>query len=277
MRIIYQTSPTEVVQLNTEGLRERFLMQDLMQAGKVNLVYTHYDRAIIGGVLPVGPEPLLLPVPDELKSAYFLERREIGIINVGANGMVTADGETYRLQKLECLYLGRGTREVSFSAEDPGEPPCFFLMSVPAHHAYPCRMMTKDEAAPVKLGDISTSNKRTIYKYIHEDGIQSCQLVMGLTVLETGSVWNSVPPHTHTRRMETYFYFDVDPTHRVMHFMGEPRETRHIVVADREAVVSPPWSMHFGVGTSGYGFIWAMAGENKAFTDMDAASIAGLR
>jgi 4-deoxy-L-threo-5-hexosulose-uronate ketol-isomerase len=263
--------------MNTRQLREHFLAQDLMQAGSVNLLYTHYDRAIIGGAVPTGEAPLSLPNPGELKADFFLQRREIGIINVGGNGKVTADGNVFALEKFECAYLGMGTQAVSFTSDDAGHPAAFFLMSVPAHHTYPNRMMTKAEAAPVALGDIATSNKRTIYKYIHGDGIRSCQLMLGLTVLESGSVWNSVPPHTHTRRMEVYFYFDIPSGHRVMHFMGEPQETRHIVVADREAVVSPPWSMHFGAGTSNYGFIWGMAGENMVFTDMDAVDIPSIR
>jgi 4-deoxy-L-threo-5-hexosulose-uronate ketol-isomerase len=182
----------------------------------------------------------------------------------------------YELEKLDCIYLGKGTQSVQFSSVNPSEPAHFYLLSVPAHHAYPNTKMTKTEAAPVNMGDTSTSNKRTIYKYIHNDGIQSCQLVMGLTILSEGSVWNSVPPHTHTRRMEAYFYFDVAAEHRVMHFMGQPQETRHLIVANHEAVLSAPWSMHFGCGTANYGFIWGMAGENKEFTDMDPAPIATL-
>ena len=201
----------------------------------------------------------------------------MGIINVGGKGTVYADGIAYEIEKLECVYLTKGTLEVNFSSFSEKDPALFYLLSVPAHHSYGNRKMTKAEASPVNLGDISTSNKRTIYKYIHNDGIQSCQLVMGLTTLEEGSVWNSVPPHTHTRRMEAYFYFDLDAAQRVMHFMGEPQETRHLVMANNEAVLSAPWSMHFGVGTANYGFIWGMAGENKEFTDMDQVPVATIK
>ncbi len=276
MQIRFQNSPKETSEMNTQQLRDNFLVPGLMQPGTIQLVYSHYDRLIIGGVVPTGAA-IGLPNEDELKATYFLERREMGIINVGGKGTITADGVAYEIDKLECVYLGKGTQDVSFSSSEADAPAHFYLLSLPAHHTYPNRMMTKAEAAPVNLGDISTSNKRTIYKYIHNDGIQSCQLVMGLTALEPGSVWNSVPPHTHTRRMEAYFYFDVDAANRVMHFMGEPQETRHLVIANNEAAISAPWSMHFGVGTASYGFIWGMAGENKEFTDMDPQPIASLK
>ncbi len=262
--------------MNTEQLRENFLVQNLMQDDTVQLVYSHYDRMIIGGAKPLH-KTIPLPLHDELKAGYFLERREMGIINVGAKGLVTADGKKYELEKLECLYLGKGTKKVSFAAAGKKDPAVFYLLSAPAHHKYASRKMTKEKASPVHLGDSATSNKRTIYKYIHPDGIKSCQLVMGLTVLEEGSVWNSVPPHTHTRRMEVYFYFDVPDLHRVFHFMGQPQETRHLVMTNHEAVISAPWSMHFGCGTSNYGFIWGMAGENQTFTDMDPAPIKDLK
>lgn len=276
MEIRFQNSPKETATMSTKELRENFLVQELTQADVLKLVYSHYDRVIIGGVKPVSKK-IELPNEPELKANFFLERREIGIINVGGKGTVEADGVKYEIEKLEAVYLGKGTKEVRFSSSNANDPASFFLISTPAHHAYPNASCTKAQAAPVNLGDISTSNKRTIYKYIHNDGIQSCQLVMGLTVLEPGSVWNSVPPHTHTRRMEVYFYFDVAEAHRVFHIMGEPQETRHLVMANHEAVISAPWSMHFGTGTSNYGFIWAMAGENKEFTDMDPAPIATLK
>jgi 4-deoxy-L-threo-5-hexosulose-uronate ketol-isomerase len=262
--------------MNTQALRENFLVQHLMQPGKIELVYSHYDRLIIGGAVPT-TAAIFLPNEEELKANFFLERREMGIINVGGKGTVTADGVSFEIDKLECVYLGKGTKEVSFTSNAADAPAQFYILSLPAHHTYPSSMMTRAEASPVNLGDISTSNKRTIYKYIHNDGIQSCQLVMGLTTLETGSVWNSVPPHTHTRRMEAYFYFDVDAAQRVFHFMGEPQETRHLVVANHEAAISAPWSMHFGVGTGSYGFIWGMGGENKEFTDMDPVPVATIK
>ncbi len=276
MQVRFQNSPKETGTMNTQQLRDNFLVQNLMQAGKIELVYSHFDRLIIGGAVPT-TDAIALPNEDELKAAFFLERREMGIINIGGKGTVIADGENYEIDKLECVYLGKGTKDVHFSSADAANPAYFYILSLPAHHTYPNKKMTKDEAAPVNLGDIATSNKRTIYKYIHNAGIESCQLVMGLTVLEEGSVWNSVPPHTHTRRMEAYFYFDLNEAHRVMHFMGEPQETRHLVIANHEAAISAPWSMHFGVGTANYGFIWGMAGENKEFTDMDQVAIAALK
>jgi len=262
--------------MNTAELRSNFLIQQLMISGEINLVYSHYDRMIVGGVMPSNKN-IDLSNEAELKAEFFLERRELGIINIGGKGKVITDGVEYVVEKLECLYVCKGTEKVSFSSIDAKDPAMFYLLSAPAHHVYPTTKISKEQAAPVILGDFSTSNKRTIYKYIHNDGIQSCQLVMGVTILEEGCVWNSVPPHTHTRRMEAYFYFDLNEAHRVMHFMGEPQETRHIVIANNEAILSAPWSMHFGVGTSNYGFIWGMAGENKEFTDMDPVAIATIQ
>jgi len=276
MQIRFQNSPKETSQMNTEQLRENFLVQGLMQPGTVQLVYSHYDRVIIGGIVPVSAG-IALPNEEELKAVYVLDRREMGIINVGGAGTVSAGGKDYALDNMDCLYLGRGTTDVKFKSNSKKEPAYFYLISTPAHHSYPNKLMKKEKASPVHLGDLSTSNKRTIYKYIHQEGIKSCQLVMGLTLLEPGCVWNSVPPHTHTRRMEVYFYFNLDEAHRVMHFMGEPQETRHLVVANREAAISAPWSMHFGCGTSNYGFIWAMAGENQAFADMDQVPVAAIK
>lgn len=275
MDIRFSSSPAEVKGMDTAALRNNFLIGKLMKQDEVTLTYTHYDRLIIGGIAATH-KTTALPVDAELRADYFLERRELGIINVGGKGTVIADGISYELDKLDALYLGKGTKEVAFQAATVGEPAYFYLMLAAAHHTYPNRKMTKDEASPVHLGEVATSNKRTIYKYIHLDGIQSCQLVMGLTTLEDGSVWNSVPPHTHTRRTEVYFYFDVPQEHRVFHYMGEPTETRHLVMANHEAAISPPWSVHFGSGTANYGFIWAMAGENLVFSDMDPAPVASL-
>ena len=276
MEIRFQSSPKEVKSMCTEELRANFLVQQLMQPGEIKLVYSHYDRVIVGGAKPAAKQ-IELPNEPELRADFFLQRREMGIINVGGSGTVEADGEKYELNKLDALYLGQGTKSVKFSSKSADDRASFFLMSAPAHHSYPNRKMTKDEASPVNLGETATANKRTIYKYIHQDGIKSCQLVMGLTVLSDGSVWNSVPPHTHTRRMEVYFYFDVPDQQRIFHLMGEPQETRHIVMANHEAVISPPWSVHCGPGTTNYGFIWAMAGENYTFTDMDPVAIADMR
>lgn len=276
MEIRFQNSPAETRTMDTEALRKNFLCESLYVDDSVQYVYSHYDRAIVGGAKPVNATVALENHP-ELRSEYFLERRELGIINVGGKGTVTADGVSYELEKLSCLYLGKGIADVLFASADAQTPAVYFLMSVPAHHAYPARLMHKEEASPVHLGDPLTSNKRTIYKYIHLDGIRSCQLVMGLTVLADGSVWNSVPPHTHTRRMEVYFYFDVPEAQRIFHFMGEPKQTRNLILANHQAVISAPWSVHFGCGTSNYAFIWAMAGENQLFTDMDPEPITGLR
>ena len=276
MEIRFQNSPKETSQMNTAELRSNFLCESLMQDDAINYVYSHYDRVIIGGIKPLGKSVALANHP-ELRAEYFLERRELGVINVGGKGSVAADGVVFEVDKLGCVYLGKGTKEVSFTSADPENPAAFFMLSTPAHHQYPNVHMQKEEASPVNLGAAETSNVRTIYKYIHLDGIKSCQLVMGLTVLKDGSVWNSVPPHTHTRRMEVYFYFDVPEGQRVFHFMGEPRETRHLIMANHQAVISAPWSVHFGSGTSNYAFIWGMAGENQLFTDMDPEPIAGLK
>ncbi|RYY31499.1 MAG: 5-dehydro-4-deoxy-D-glucuronate isomerase [Chitinophagaceae bacterium] len=276
MEIRFQNSPAEVAMMDTDELRENFLSDDLVQEGSIRFLYSHYDRVIIGGASPAG-EPLSLENDPELRADFFMQRRELGIINVGGNGSVSVDGTRYELSKLEALYAGMGVRDVQFNSSDPANPAIFFLMSAPAHQSYPTRKMGKEEASPAHMGDLETANKRTIYKYIHADGIKSCQLVMGLTVLEKGSVWNTMPAHTHTRRMEAYFYFDVPDQHRVFHFMGEPAQTRHMLVANNNAILSPPWSIHSGCGTSNYSFIWGMAGENYSFTDMDAVPIPDIR
>jgi 4-deoxy-L-threo-5-hexosulose-uronate ketol-isomerase len=276
MEIRFGHSPKEVREMTTEELRAAFLTEPLMEADGVRLVYTHYDRVIVGGVQPV-ERRLALDVHGELKADFFLQRREMGIINVGGRGKVYAGNAEYALDKLDCLYIGRGVKRVEFESLHPGHPAAFYLLSAPAHADYPVRLMPGQDASPVEVGSATTANARTIYKYIHAEGIQSCQLVMGLTILKSGSVWNTMPAHTHTRRMEAYFYFDVPEQQRVFHFMGEPQETRHLLVADGQAVISPPWSIHSGCGTSNYAFIWGMAGENYTYTDMDAVAIADLR
>lgn len=276
MEVRFQNSPKETAAMNTAEIRENFLVQNLFVDDQVKLVYSHYDRVIIGGVKPVGSAVALETHP-ELRADYFLERRELGVINVGGEGTVEVDGESFSLSKLDCVYAGKGVKSVTFKSADASKPALFYLLSSPAHQSYPTRKLTKEEAQPSGLGDQSTANKRTIYKYIHAEGIQSAQLVMGLTVLDEGSVWNTMPSHTHTRRMEAYFYFDVKEDHRVFHFMGQPQETRHILMANLEAVISPPWSIHSGCGTAAYGFIWGMAGENYAYTDMDPAPLKDMR
>ena len=276
MDIRFQNSPKETSKMNSADLRNNFQVEGLMQDNTIRLTYSHYDRVIIGGVKPVD-QAVDLPNHPELRAEYFLERREIGIINVGGDGTVTADGKEFPLRKLDGLYLGKGTKNVSFSSSDKNGPAAFYLLSSPAHHTYPNQSLAKENASPTTLGDASTANKRTIYKYIHLDGLKSCQLVMGLTVLAEGSVWNTMPAHTHTRRMEAYFYFDIPAEHRVVHFMGEPTETRHLFIANHQAIISPPWSIHSGCGTTNYGFIWGMAGENLVYTDMDPAPVTSLR
>jgi 4-deoxy-L-threo-5-hexosulose-uronate ketol-isomerase len=274
--ILEAISSREAATMNTAQLRENFLMESLIEDNAINFVYTHYDRMVVGGVKPTN-QTINLGNYDNLKSSFFLERRELGIINVAGTGKVNADGTTFEVSKLGCVYLGKGTKNVTFESNNPDEPAVFFLLSSPAHQEYPNQHFSKEEAAKVNLGSGETCNQRTIYKYIHNDGIKSCQLVMGLTVLETGSIWNTMPAHTHDRRMEAYFYFDVPENQAVFHFMGQPQETRHLLVHNHQAVLSPPWSIHSGAGTANYSFIWGMAGENKEFVDMDAVAIVDIR
>ena len=276
MQQLYALGPNEVKQFNTEELRANFLMETLMQDDAVNFTYTHYDRMMIGGAKPT-VNTLTLETYPELRAEFFLERREIGIINVAGDGKVEVDGTSYDVSKMDCLYVGKGAKKVSFSSNDPENPAVYYLLSSPAHKELPARLMKKAEAAPVELGTIAMANQRTIYKYIHLQGIESCQLVMGLTVLKEGSVWNTMPSHVHDRRMEAYFYFDVPEGQRVLHLMGQSQETRHLFVANHQAIVSPPWSIHSGAGTSNYAFIWGMAGENKDYSDMDPVPATELK
>lgn len=268
MQIRHSTNPKDAKYYDTQRLRDEYLIESLMEQDKLNLVYSQIDRVITGGAMPVATS-LTLAAGDALRASSFLQRRELGIINVGGDGVVTVGEQEYTLSKLECLYVGRGQPDPVFSSNDEAKPALFYLVSTPAHAEYPTVKSTQSDANPIHLGDITTSNKRTIYQYIHEKGVRSSQLVMGLTILDTGSVWNTFPAHTHDRRMEVYFYFDLANDARVMHLMGEPDETRHLVVKNHQAVLSPSWSIHSGAGTSNYGFIWAMAGENQAFDDMD--------
>ena len=260
----------------TDQTRDEFLATGLMQAGKVELVYSHYDRFIFGGAVPSGGT-LELPNDDDLRADYFLERRELGVLNLGGAGTVTADGTDYGLDRFDCLYVGRGSRSVTFASDSSDQPAHFYLNSAPAHKEYPTTKATQSDANRVELGDEAHANKRVLYQYIHEAGIQSCQLVMGFTELLPGNIWNTFPPHTHERRMEVYLYFDVPGEELVMHFMGKPTETRHLAVRNFEAVISPPWSIHSGAGTSAYRFVWGMAGENQSFSDMDAAPLSTVR
>ena len=268
MIVRHSTNPKDAKHYDTSRLREEYLIDTLMQENNITLLYSQIDRMITGSAVPT-IKPLPLEAGDALRSASFLERRELGIINVGGNGQVQVGDKSYSLSKLDCLYVGRGEPDPVFTSADPQKPAQFFLSSAPAHKEYPTTQSSQADANPVNLGELATSNERTIYQYIHENGVRSCQLVMGLTILEEGSVWNTFPAHTHDRRMEVYFYFDLTATDRVIHLMGEPDETRHIIVKNHQAVLSPSWSIHSGAGTRNYGFIWSMAGENQAFDDMD--------
>ena len=276
MNILHSVHPDDFKSYGTALIRERFLIDNIVKKDAVNCTYTHYDRMIVGAANPVEKELVLENYPN-LRANYFLERREIGIINVAGDGQVIADGKAYKLKKFDCLYLGKGVKQVAFASEKKENPAVFYLLSAPAHIAYPTTLIRIEQAAKVNAGSVGTANVRTINKYIHADGIKSCQLVMGLTILQTGSVWNTMPAHTHDRRMEAYFYFDLPVGQKIMHYMGRGDETRHITVNNYEAVVSPPWSIHAGSGTSNYNFIWGMAGENLDYTDMDAISISDLK
>ena len=272
----YAVGLRETNQMGTEALRDEFLIDQVFGIDQINWIYTHYDRYVVGGVIPKKIVVKLESI-DPLKANFFLERREMGIINVGGNGSVTADGINYILGYKEALYLGRGTKVVSFSSEEISSPAKFYINSTPAHQAYPSRKVARDEAEIVDLGTPETANARTIRKLIVNSILPTCQLQMGMTELKSGSVWNTMPAHVHDRRMEVYFYFEVPEDQAVCHFMGAPNETRHIWMANEQAVISPPWSIHAGSGTSNYIFIWGMAGENLDYGDMDGCPIPSLR
>jgi len=276
MRLYQMADAVRYEMMNTDELRETFLLEDLFQPGKIECAYVDLDRTVIGAAVPTS-SPLKLETEPELRADYFLERRELGVLNVGGAGTITVDGKTFDLDKLDCLYAGRGSKEVSFASKDAANPAYFYLLSYPAHAEYPTAMVKFSDLKGLELGSVETCNKRTIYKAIYKEGIKSCQLVMGFTLLASGSNWNTMPAHTHMRRSEVYFYFDVDPAHRIFHLMGPPDATSHLVIADKEVVVSPGWSIHAGVGTKNYGFCWGMGGENQAYDDMDALTIAELK
>lgn len=276
MEIRQATNPVEAKNYDTERLRKEYLMEGIMVKGEMNAVYTHHDRFITGGAVPA-LSALKLDAGDALKTEYFLERRELGIINVGGSGTVKVEGESYSLAKQDGLYVGLGNKDVTFHSDDANNPAKFYFVSSLAHQAYPTQKIELEKAEPVHLGSIQESNERTIYKYIHNDGVKSCQLMLGMTILKPNNMWNTMPAHIHDRRMEVYFYFDMDENARVFHFMGEPSETRHLVVSNEQAVLSPNWSIHSGVGTSNYTFIWAMAGENYTFTDMESVVMKDLK
>jgi 4-deoxy-L-threo-5-hexosulose-uronate ketol-isomerase len=259
--------PQDVQRMNTQELRDTFLVTNLFAPGQLTGTFTDLDRLVVGGVMPAG-KAVKLPNHKETGRAFFLERRELGAINVGGPGAIHADGKTFSADRLDCVYLPMGTKSVTFESKDAKCPAKFYFLSCPAHAAHPAMMMKPKDSAPVPLGSQAAANKRTIYKYIHPRGIQSCQLVMGFTALEEGNVWNSFPPHTHWRRTEIYLYFDLG-ANVLTHFMGEPHQTRHLFLHNEEVALSPNWSIHCGCGTSNYKFIWGMAGENQAFDDMD--------
>jgi 4-deoxy-L-threo-5-hexosulose-uronate ketol-isomerase len=271
----YASSPQAVKEYNTEQLRSEFLIDNLMEIGKVNLTYSHYDRYIAGSAVPLAP--LTLETIDPLKSSYFLERRELGIINVGGAGTVSADGVIYELGFKDALYIGSGNKEVVFKSDDISNPAKFYLNSAPAHNNYPNQKVGLAEANKLQLGSMETANHRTVSQMIIGGIVTTCQLQMGMTELKTGSVWNTMPAHVHDRRMEVYFYLDIPENQAVCHFMGQPQETRHIWMNNHQAVISPPWSIHSGAGTSNYTFIWGMAGENLDYGDMDVCKITDLR
>ena len=275
-KVRYASSPHDVKTYDTTRLREEFLIQNLMEPDTVNLVYTHYDRYITGGAVPV-KTTLKLETINPLKSDYFLERRELGIINVGGSGSVLVDGEKYILGYKEALYVGRENKEILFNSDDATNPAKFYLNSAPAHKVFPTKKISQQDAEIVELGAMETANARTIRKLIVNSIVETCQVQMGMTELKSGSVWNTMPAHVHDRRMEVYFYFEVPEDQAVCHFMGEPQETRHIWMANNEAVISPPWSIHSGSGTSNYTFIWGMAGENLDYGDMDFCKINELK
>ncbi|HSK69110.1 MAG TPA: 5-dehydro-4-deoxy-D-glucuronate isomerase [Candidatus Limnocylindria bacterium] len=276
MEIRYASHPEAVRQMDTEGLRREFLIQGLFMPDEVKLVYSHIDRIIAGSAAPKSRE-LKLDQGKELHAEHFLERRELGVINIGGPGRVRANGQEYALRGRDGLYVGRGARDVSFLSDSADDPALFYLNSAPAHTEYPTVLIRPEECQSVELGALETSNHRVITKYILPGQVESCQLVMGMTSLKPGSVWNTMPCHTHDRRMEVYLYFDLPGDALVMHYMGQPNETRHIVMRNHEAVISPSWSIHAASGTRAYTFIWGMVGENQAFDDMDAVPMAQLR
>ena len=285
MELRTASSPKDVKYYTTERLREEFLIQDLFVPGEIKLVYSHIDRIITGAAVPV--EPLKLTAGDELRAEYFLQRREMGVINIGAPGRVVADGKAHTLGYKEGMYIGMGVKDIVFESEDKENPAKFYLNSAPAHKSYPT-VVIKPEGTPedgvvivkdenkVELGSLEDSNHRVICKYILPGQVESCQLVMGMTQLKPGSVWNTMPCHTHDRRMEVYLYFEMGENDFVMHYMGEPTQTRHIVMRNEEAVISPSWSIHAGSGSKAYTFIWGMVGENQAFDDMDGVAMKDL-
>ncbi|WP_080848343.1 5-dehydro-4-deoxy-D-glucuronate isomerase [Cytobacillus gottheilii] len=276
MKIHYAHHPDDVKHYTTEKLRNEFLMETVFKENEIELAYSHVDRIIYGGAMPV-EKALTLDAGKELAAEYFLERREMGVINIGGDGKIVLDGQEYPINNREGIYIGRGTKEVVFQSNDANQPAKFYINSCPAHKTYPTVKVDLEKAIARPLGEDSSMNKRTIHQFIHPDVLESCQLSMGMTVLEEGSGWNTMPSHTHERRMEVYFYFNMEEDTRVFHLMGQPHETRHIVMSNEQAVLSPSWSIHSGIGTRNYTFIWGMCGENQDFDDMDHVAMKDLR
>lgn len=276
MEVRYPAHPKDFKIYTTEEVRKDYLIENLFEPGNVNLVYSHVDRIIVGGICPTD-DKLQLEAGKELGSDYFLERRELGVINIGGKGTITVDGQDFGLASRDGLYIGMGGKEIMFTSADSSNPAKFYLNSAPAHVAYPTKKVGISDAQQVNLGSLEESNKRTIYQYVHPAVLQSCQLVMGMTILEPCNVWNTMPCHTHERRMEVYLYFDLPENAVVFHFLGEPTETRHVVMRNEQAIIMPSWSIHSGVGTTNYTFIWGMVGENQTFTDMDNVPMSVLR
>lgn len=275
MELRTAASPKDVKHYTTDRLREEFLVQDLFVKNEVKMVYSHIDRIIIGAAVP--SKSLSLDAGSELRAEYFLQRRELGVINIGGTGKIKIDGNEYILEYKDGMYIGMGSKEIEFISEDENNPAKFYFNSAPAHTTYPTVLIKPEDCVTVELGSLEEANHRVIRKYIFPGQVESCQLVMGMTQLKPGSVWNTMPCHTHDRRMEVYLYFEVPENNFVMHYMGEPTETRHIVARNEEIVISPSWSIHSGVGTKAYTFIWGMVGENQDFDDMDAVKMTDLR
>lgn len=276
MKTVQTADANAYSRMTAEELQTHFLVPDLFQAGRVELVSTDVDRAIVGGIVPIG-QALVIDDGREMASDFFFERREAGVVNLGAPGIVTVDGDAYTLATHECLYVGRGSREIAFASDTSVTPAMFYLVSYPAHSDFPTTHAGLDGANRLELGSQEDANRRTLFQYIHPDGIHSCQLVMGFTELHEGSVWNTFPPHTHDRRSEVYCYFDLPADGCVVHLLGRPLETKHLVVHEKQVVLSPPWSIHSGAGSGSYRFVWAMGGENQAFDDMDKVEVIDLQ
>jgi 4-deoxy-L-threo-5-hexosulose-uronate ketol-isomerase len=265
MRIIHSVHPEDFIHYSASRIRERFLVKDLVQAGKINFIFTHYNRLMMGVAVPL-KKPLELEKDPILQSDYFLQERELGIINVGGDAVVMAGKKKYKLEKLDCLYIGKGTEKVSFISRNRDVPAVLYLLSAPAHATYPTTVLKKQEAASSPPGSLESGSQRAVCRYIHKNGIKSCQLVMGLTILEKGNVWNTIPPPITQRQMEVYFYFGIPENQAVFHYLGEPVDTRQILIENYQALAAPPWSIHAGSGACDYGFIWGMAGENLQYS-----------